>query len=145
MTENAIAEQKYGKIHSLMYFWIISAVSLMILLFLQTVLFGYGPLSLRSWSWFFSTIFPFTAFVFALGKPISFQLGKKVPYGFAWSLSIFYIILVFFTFIIVSILRYDDIAWYDISYFWLAPVQAVVLYAIGLVGVSQQFSEPRDG
>lgn len=123
----------------LAYFWFGSSAALLIALLVQTTTIGHGSLTLKSWTWFFPTILPCISVVFlniqsASRSRVEFKRTKRL----AWVMSTFYVLIVVITFVIVSVFRYHDISWYDYSYFWLMPLQALVLNTIGMFAMASQ-------
>ncbi|RZK00615.1 MAG: hypothetical protein EOO46_20975 [Flavobacterium sp.] len=115
----------------------------------QTLLGKYEPNTQEAWSWFIPLVFPtLTLMISVLGNEASGRYKKKfVRKGFSsitiW-LSIAYFVALSLVIFIEPFSTQDSLKLFSISNFFLAPLQAAVVGALGYLFTLETKNVPED-
>jgi hypothetical protein len=126
--------------------WFIGTAFPFLLIVIQTLLLKYEPKTQEVWAWFIPLVFPtITLMVAVMGaEAFTAQARKVVRKGFSMItcyLSFAYIVVLFLVILLEPISEGDSLKIFSISTFFLGPLQAVVVAAIGYLFTGEAKTE----
>jgi len=146
------AEQRVGiekARNSLATIWFSGAGIAFIILTAQSALGKFGDAVQEVWAWFVPTMMPTLALmVGVIGGTALQEAGdrravKRFFFRLSKALSIFYVAVVLMTLLIEPFSSVEGVQLFNISNYWLAPLQGLVVAAITVLFTSQEKSRPK--
>jgi general stress protein CsbA len=129
--------------NQLVFVWLIGGGVLFAVLVVQSILGRYGTKVQDAWSWFIPTIVPTISLM--IGVLGSAALGnddqrsvRRTFFGITWWLSVAYLAVLALTVVLQPFSPLEAIQLYQLSNYWLTPIQGVVSAAIGFLFTSQR-------
>jgi len=117
--------------------WITGTVFLFILIIIQTVFGHYGDKAKDAWSWFLPSVMPVLSLIIsilisdALGKSVKQKSTDKFLFRITICLSILYLIIVSLSVFLQPFSSLAPIELLQTSNIWIAPLQGIVVGALG--------------
>ena len=116
--------------------WFGGAAVLVMLVIIQSAIGRFEGFTQEFWAWFTPTIFPTLALIIGVigSTALEDDAGRTVKRFFfqaALALSAAYLILLLLTMLLEPVAGVHDMKYYNLSNYWLAPIQGVVVAAVG--------------
>ncbi|MEY2546549.1 MAG: hypothetical protein QOG48_1666 [Verrucomicrobiota bacterium] len=116
--------------------WLSGAFAVLILVVIQSIIGRFEGFAQEFWGWFTPTIFPTLGLMLGvIGSTASEddegRTVKKFFFLAAVLLSIGYLILLLLTLLLEPLAGTHDMKYYNLANYWLAPIQALVVAAVG--------------
>jgi hypothetical protein len=134
----------------LVFVWLIGGGVLFAVLVIQSILGRYGVHIQEAWSWFIPTIVPTISLM--IGVLGSAALGsddrrsvRRTFFVITWWLSVAYLMVLGLTVVLQPFSPLEAIQLYQVSNYWLTPIQGVVTAAIGFLFASQRLEGKAAG
>jgi hypothetical protein len=120
----------------LMLVWLVGAFAVLILVIVQSIIGRFEGFTQEFWGWFTPSIFPTLGLmVGVLGSTAAEDdEGRTVKNFFflaATLISIAYLIILLLTLLLEPLAGTHDMKYYNLANYWLAPIQALVVAAVG--------------
>ena len=131
---------------ALITIWFIGAGIMSLILIAQSFLGRYGDNVQAVWSWFVPTVLPTLSLMLGVlgATAVSEDPNPKVVKVFFFrlsrGLSIFYLLVLFLTVALEPLAPLPATKLYTLSNCWLAPLQGLVVAALGILFVSKEQS-----
>jgi hypothetical protein len=133
--------------------WIGGSLLIFSLVIYQSLAHVYAERVQDVWEWLMPTLLPTLTMIVSVAASTAFMSStstgvlRKSFYRLALSLSIFYLVLIFFT--IVSLPAFNRLVSAQIdslhtSNLWIGPIQGIVASALGVLFASKMKSAPSD-
>ncbi len=116
--------------------WGIGAFAVVILVIIQSIIGRFEGFVQEFWGWFTPTIFPTLGLMFGVLGSTAFEddegrTVKKFFFIAAMVMSIGYLVVLLITLLLEPLAGTHDMKYFNLANYWLAPVQALVVAAVG--------------
>jgi hypothetical protein len=120
----------------LVLIWGIGAFAVLILVIIQSIVGRFEGFAQEFWGWFTPTIFPTLGLMFGVLGSSAFEddegrTVKKFFFLAATVMSTGYLAVLLLTLMLEPLAGTHDMKFYNLANYWLAPVQALVVAAVG--------------
>jgi cytochrome bd-type quinol oxidase subunit 2 len=128
--------------------WLTGAGIVFLLLIIQSILGKYEGQLQEVWSWFVPTMVPTIALMLgvlgasALAEHDEERSVNKAFFGISRSLSFFYLGVLALTLLLQPFSDKPAVQLYTLSNYWLAPIQGIVVAALGVLFTSHEKTKP---
>jgi len=129
--------------NSLAKIWFIGSGIVFLILMVQSILGKYESSLQEVWAWFVPTVLPTLALmlgVIGAGALMPDQDKRKVKqffFSLSKYLSLFYLLILTLTILLEPFSNIPGIKLYNLSNYWLSPIQGLVVAAISVLFASQ--------